>query len=84
MRVELIYAPGCNSYTSVRNTLETVIAEERLPIPVELVEGENPETAAPRIRINDEEHDTGIHNTIDQLRDLLCRKWKELTECVAS
>lgn len=81
MRVELIYAPGCNSYTRVRNTLETVIAEERLPIPVELVERNEETSVSPMIRINDEEHDTGIHHTIEHMRDLLCRKWKELTEC---
>ncbi|MBX9952105.1 MAG: hypothetical protein K2Y39_23225 [Candidatus Obscuribacterales bacterium] len=80
MRVELIYRPGCNSYTSVRDTLEKVIAEERLPIPVELVEGGNQN--APRIRINgNEEHDSGITNTLEALTDLLSKKWKELTEC---
>lgn len=80
MRVELIYRPGCSSYSSVRDTLETVIAEERLPIPVELVEAGN--QASPRIRINgNEEHDSGITNTLEALTDLLSKKWKELTEC---
>lgn len=80
MRVELIYRPGCSSYSSVRDTLEMVIAEERLPIPVELVEAGN--QSSPRIRINgNEEHDSGITNTLEALTDLLSRKWKELTEC---
>jgi hypothetical protein len=78
MRVELIYRPGCNSYSSVRDALETVIAEERLPIPVELVEAGN--QAAPRIRINGNE-ESGITHTLEGLTDLLSKKWKELTEC---
>lgn len=80
MRVELIYKPGCSNYSSIRDTLEKVIAEERLPIPVELVEaGQN---ASPRIRIDgNEEHDSGITNTLESLTELLSRKWKELTEC---
>lgn len=82
MRVELIYKPGCSSYSSVRDTLEKVIAEERLPIPVELVEACSQENASPRIRINgNEEHDSGITNTLESLTDLLSRKWKEITEC---
>ncbi|HEY9788008.1 MAG TPA: hypothetical protein V6D17_21650 [Candidatus Obscuribacterales bacterium] len=81
MRVELIYRPGCSSYKNVRNTLELVIAEERLPIPVELVEeGVVEEGIAPKIRINGNEV-LETQSTIDSLRDLLCRKWKELTEC---
>lgn len=80
MRVELIYRPGCSNYSSVRDTLEKVIAEERLPIPVELVEGGN--QVAPRIRINgNEEPDSGITHTLESLTDLLSKKWKELTEC---
>ncbi|MCC7530338.1 MAG: hypothetical protein IT342_17570 [Candidatus Melainabacteria bacterium] len=78
MRVELIYRPGCNSYSSVRNTLEMVIAEERLPIPVELVEAGN--QASPRIRINGNE-ESGITHTLEGLTDLLSKKWKEITEC---
>lgn len=38
MRVELIYTPGCNSYKKLLDKLETVIAEERLPIPVHVIE----------------------------------------------
>lgn len=50
MRIELIYAPGCNSYRKALDVLETIIAEERLPIPIEMLE-ENGH-GAPRIRIN--------------------------------
>ena len=77
MRVELVYAPGCNSFGRARNTLEMVIAEERLPIPVELVEDQNHGTAPPAIRIDGICH-VGHH--FDHLRDLLSGRWKELTE----
>ena len=38
MRIELIYSPGCASYKQALHALESVIAEERLPLHVELVE----------------------------------------------
>lgn len=80
MRVELIYTPGCNTYKNVRNTLEMVIAEERLPIPIELVEGDEFE-APPSIRIDGLVQDSPRTHSHDHIRDMLCRKWKELTEC---
>jgi hypothetical protein len=75
MRVELLYSPGCNAYKSVRNTLETVIAEERLPIPVELVE-ENSHSNPPLLRIDGHEFRDSTH-TLEHLRDLLCGQWHE-------
>ncbi len=75
MRVELIYAPGCSSYRKALNTLETVIAEERLPLPVELIE-DGIQTGGPSIRINGDE--VGSH--IESLRGAICQKWRELTE----
>jgi hypothetical protein len=50
MRVELIYSPGCSTYKKALQVLETVIAEERLPIAIEITEstGDN----QPSIRIN--------------------------------
>lgn len=50
MRVELVYAPGCNSYRKALAVLETVIAEERLPISIEM--SENLSDGEPVIRIN--------------------------------
>ncbi len=41
MRIELLYTPGCSSYKKALDVLETVIAEERLPIPVELVDSDS-------------------------------------------
>jgi len=78
MRVELIYAPGSSSYKSVRDTLETVIAEERLPIPVEMVE-DGIDCEPPKIRIDGQVVDYVVA-TFDQLREILCGRWKELTD----
>lgn len=50
MRVELIYSPGCNTYKKALDVLETVIAEERLPIAIEMQEVSG--GVKPRIRIN--------------------------------
>ena len=58
MRVELIYAPGCNSYKKLLDKLETVIAEERLPIPVHVIEspsGTSEYKPNPTIRIDGDE-----------------------------
>jgi hypothetical protein len=99
MRVELIYTPGCNSYRKALNTLQTVIAEEQLPIPVEMIESTCSKVVSPTIKIDG--HDIGempvepqgeycrLYRTrtgmaavpcIELLRDLIWRKWKELTE----
>ena len=81
MRVELVYAPGCNSYTKARTALETVIAEEGLPVPVELTEESGPEHGSPMLRINGNiHHGAAILHHIEQLRDAICKHWKELTE----
>ena len=52
MRVELIYTPGCGSYKKALSTLEMVIAEERLPIPVEMVEASRSHLGNSTIRID--------------------------------
>ncbi len=83
MRVEVLYSPGCKISKCVRNTLETVIAEERLPIHVEMIETEEEGSASPRVRIDGDE--VRPHNTptnFEHFRDLLCRRWHELTVAV--
>lgn len=78
MRVELIYAPGCLSYRKALHTLETVIAEERLPVPIELVE-EN-DNVEPFLRIDGEAVGTPkVLTCMETLRDTLSTKWTELT-----
>jgi hypothetical protein len=75
MRVELVYAPGCSTYKKALHVLETVIAEERLPIPVELVEHAE---GGPFIRINGIEVGNSPQNH-DYISDCLSASWRELT-----
>ncbi|MBX9667162.1 MAG: hypothetical protein K2X93_06060 [Candidatus Obscuribacterales bacterium] len=76
MRVELIYAPGCNSYKNILRRIEMVIAEERLPVPVELVE-ETKLQQDPILRINGEA--VGAPACAESVRDALSNVWRELT-----
>jgi len=102
MRVELIYTPGCSSYKKLLDKLETVIAEERLPIPVHVIETVTEAlkfTPTPTVRIDGDEVDAmtvepqgefcrlyqGVQGSsqlpcIEALRDLLHRRWKDITE----
>lgn len=73
MRVELIYKPGCNSYRKALHALEMVIAEERLPLPIELVE-ETSKQDEPEIRIDGE----SILTCVDSLRDSISNRWIEM------
>jgi hypothetical protein len=75
MRVELIYTPGCNSYQNTRKLLEAVIAEERLPLTVEVVEAHVSERKIPGIFIDGHE----VSAAIEQIREVLATKWKDLT-----
>lgn len=101
MRVELIYTPSCKVSRKTLDNLQTVIAEERLPIPVEIIEKALSESSASHtIRIDGSDlcelpvlaqgefcrlygQKSGALSgvpSIDQLRDILFHKWKELTE----
>ncbi|MDZ4833518.1 MAG: hypothetical protein SGJ27_07035 [Candidatus Melainabacteria bacterium] len=78
MRVELIYAPGCASYEKVLKRLQKVIAEEQLPVPVELVQ-ENKLQHDPILRIDGEA--IGLPRILtcaDTMRNALAEKWKEM------
>lgn len=92
MRVELMYEPG-SSIRRVLDILETAIAEERLPVPVELIEFDGQPRRAPVVRIEGQEFSclqlTPVEATgpsarnevsafIDQVRNLLAEKWSEL------
>ncbi|HEY9775553.1 MAG TPA: hypothetical protein V6C81_17435 [Planktothrix sp.] len=78
MRVELIYAPGCSSYKKARNTLETVIAEEGLPVPVELVEEHSQIHGEPTLRINGNVvHASPVSQHMEHFRDAINRQWQE-------
>lgn len=79
MRVEVLYSPGCKVSKSVRNTLETVIAEEHLPIPVEMVETA-PSSALPMVRVDGHEIDhMSVAHTLENFRAVLSGRWQELT-----
>jgi hypothetical protein len=79
MRIELVYRPGSDTYKSVQKMLEDVIAEERLPIPVELIEDKD--ANFPSIRIDGHIVDKkGIRHTFEYLRDLISHYWAELTQ----
>lgn len=79
MRVELIYNPKCDLYKSVHKVLQDVIAEERLPIPVEMVE-DHANSNSPYVRLDGHvimkiKHD----HTFDHVREFLHKKWTEIT-----
>jgi hypothetical protein len=81
MRVELLYAPGCNSFKKARNYLETVIAEEGLPVAVMLIEEPGQVHGSPSLRINGNVvHNSPMHHHADHFRDAICKHWKEMTE----
>lgn len=78
MRLELLYSPGCRTYQQALHHLEMAIAEERLPIPVELVEDATG-NGAPRLRIDGETVSLpSIAGCIESLSDLLMSRWREI------
>ncbi|MBX9569952.1 MAG: hypothetical protein K2X77_13725 [Candidatus Obscuribacterales bacterium] len=79
MRVELVYTPGCTSYRKALHLLETVIAEERLPIYVELQVHEGSEGQTPCIKVDGEKLSDSAHQCVEELRGLISRRWNELT-----
>ena len=77
MRVELVYTPGCTSYKKALHLLETVIAEERLPLYVEL--HETGEGQKPCIKLDGETLSDSAHHCVEELRALISRRWHDLT-----
>lgn len=82
MRIELLYSPDCNSYRKALHTLEYIIAEERLPIPVELVECKvQGKKDKPSVRINGVEvqrtKETPV-NCLEHVREAISKKWSEI------
>ena len=80
MRLELLYAPGCSTYKQALNALEIVIAEERLPLPVELVEDHTENKDAPQLRIDGEivSSKQKLLQSVEMLRDIISEKWSEM------
>lgn len=71
MRVELLYSPGCLVSRQALDSLQSIIAEEGLPVPVELSET----TGNSVIKVDGEHIACGSH--IDLMRALLSKKWLE-------
>lgn len=75
MRIELLYSPGCSNYKKALSMLEYIIAEEQLPLPVELVE--DTRQTSPSVRIDGElQEKTSCHETV---RSALREKWTDRT-----
>lgn len=81
MRVELVYTPGCTSYKKALHLLETVIAEERLPLYVELHEAGNGQ--GPCIKVDGESLGDSAHSCVEELRSMISRRWHDLTAMLA-
>ena len=68
-------------YKTVHKVLEDVIAEERLPIPVEMVE-DKVHANGPFIRLEGEGHtimNIKKDHNFEHVRDFLHKKWVEIT-----
>ncbi len=82
MRIELLYSPGCSTYKKALSTLEHIIAEERLPLPVELVEDNCFLKGEPQVRIDGElltQLGKKSHTYLDHVHEILCHKWRAHT-----
>jgi hypothetical protein len=80
MHVELIYSPGCNSVESTLQVLETIIAEERLPIPVEVRKDRRKE--CPQKNVNDlmiTVDGTDVSDLHQSINCDRCRRYQEHT-----
>ncbi len=81
MHVELLYTPGCGTFKKAQGALESVIAEERLPIPVHLKE--SAEHRLPTIMLDGEplskEHHCFDEHCMDDLRGEISRRWNAFT-----
>lgn len=81
MRVELVYKPGCTSYRKALHLLETVIAEERLPIAVVLTE--TTECHHPKILLEGESLGESAQHCIDEIGHHIAKRWHDLTKMMS-
>ena len=92
MRVELVYSPGVTNQKELLESLQMVIAEERLPLPVEVIEDkwsqlEFPAAAAVRVLTDSGQpvtlqyYDSALLPTrsLESLREFICKTWREVT-----
>lgn len=81
MRIELLYTPGCSNYKKALSTLEYIIAEERLPLQVELVENCANEEGEPTVRINGvlvNKAAAKSQHCLEHVREAISHKWHEV------
>ncbi len=80
MKIELLHIPGCRTYKKIKNILESIVAEERLPIAIETTESEQSKIL-PMIKIDGCEVNDSQSLS---LRELLCntilKRWYEIYE----
>ncbi len=80
MKIELLHIPGCRTYKKIKNILESIVAEERLPIAIETTESEQSKIL-PMVKIDGREVNDSQSLS---LRELLCntilKRWYEIYE----
>lgn len=84
MRIELHHTEGCEGYQRLLHRLQAAIAEERLPVTVDVVQTAGESDPSPNIRIFDRESLTldvaaAGPQTVDALQDMLRAQWNQLT-----
>ena len=86
MRIELKHKQNCPSSRQLRHCLEEIIAEERLPLSVEMIEADGMEEplvfiGADQIGARQEgrfdKHHLEARQFLDTLRDALLEKWHD-------
>jgi hypothetical protein len=90
MRIELKYKSTCPTSKKLRDHIEGIIAEEALPLAVEVVEAEEKESPTVRIHashaasgepdkheINCENHGSEEQKFLDNLRRVVLEKWHD-------
>ncbi len=81
MRIELLYSPGCSNYKKALNNLEYIIAEERLPLPVHLVENSANVEGEPTVQINGvliSRSQPKNPQCLEHVREAISHKWHEV------
>lgn len=90
MRIELKCTSSCPSSMKLKERLEDIIAEERLPLAVEIVESAEQESPIVRIsvsgadsdihedhEIRSENHLSSERQFLDNLRSIVLQKWHD-------
>ncbi len=80
MKVELFHVPGCKTYQKIKNMLESIIAEERLPIAVETQETKSSKKK-PMVSIDGCKVESNQQLSFrEKLSSLIMKRWYEVYE----